>query len=78
MKYEEAQELAKKVKWKTSLCHQGETCWCRIIEPEKVILFDDFFETGKEEEFTIIDSGSINKEFAEYIVDLHNKSLENK
>ena len=41
MTYEEAQQKALKVKWKTTPCHQGEECWCRVIEPTEPILYDD-------------------------------------
>ena len=55
MKYEEAQQKALTIKWKTTPCHQGEECWCRIIEPTEPILYDD------NEEYYIVGSGSIPK-----------------
>lgn len=41
MTYKEAQELSLTIKWKTSVCIQGEECWCRIIEPLEPIFHDD-------------------------------------
>ena len=70
MTYEEAIELAYQVKWKTSTCGQGEQCWCRIVEPEVPIIYD------KVEQIYIISMGAINKEFAEYFVELHNRTIE--
>lgn len=69
MNYEQAQKEALKVKWKASPCHQGEECWCRIIEPVESILYD------KDEEYYIVGSGSIPQLEAEHLVKLHNNSL---
>lgn len=69
MTYEQAQKEALKVKWKATQCHQGEKCWCRIIEPAEPILYDG------DEEYYIVGSGSIPQLEAEYLVELHNKSL---
>ena len=69
MKYEEAQQKALTIKWKTTPCHQGEECWCRIIEPTEPILYDD------NEEYYIVGSGSIPKLEAEHLVQLHNKNI---
>lgn len=71
MKYEEAQELLYKTKWKTSCCRQGKQCWCRIIEPVRKIKYDD-----NSEGLYIAGSGEINKRAAEYIVKLHNEHLD--
>lgn len=70
MNYEEAIDHSFKVRWKTSTCSAGEKCWCRIIEPEEPIMFDG------DEELYIAGSGSMPREYAEYIVELHNKSLQ--
>lgn len=70
MTYQEAQQKALTVKWKSTPCHQGEECWCRIIEPIDPILHSD-----AQEEYYIVSSGSIPKLEAEYLVELHNKSL---
>jgi len=69
MTYEEAQQKALTVEWKASPCHQGEECWCRIIEPVEPILYDE------DEEYYIVASGSIPKLEAEHLVELQNKSL---
>lgn len=46
-------------KWTVRQCENGnDDCWCRCI----------FTEDGHE----VISQGSIDKEFAEYVVDLHN------
>jgi hypothetical protein len=70
MTYDEAEELALTVRWKTSVCNQGEKCWCRMIEPEEQITDDD----GNE--IFIVHSACVPKTYAEHIVQLHNKSLE--
>lgn len=72
MTYKEALEQVKNVEWKTSICHSGEECWCRVIEPSEPLTDDD----GNE--IYIATSGSIHKEHAEYIVNLHNEKLKNK
>lgn len=70
MTHKEAYELALKSRWKTSVCCGGESCWCRIVEPEEKIEYDD-----QVEEVYIVGSGGINKLMAEHIVELHNSSL---
>lgn len=72
MNYQEAKAKALTVKWKTVPCHQGETCWCRMIEPAEKI---EFTEKDFTEELTLIGSGSVNTEVAEHIVKLHNASI---
>lgn len=69
MNYQEAIQHSLTVKWKTTLCQSGESCWCRIIEPEEEIKDDD----GNE--IYIIGSASVSKDYAEHIVKLHNASL---
>ena len=69
MNYKQALKHALKVKWKVSLCNEGKSCWCRIIEPMEDIKHDD------NDGIYITKSGSINKEHAEYIVKLHNDNL---
>lgn len=70
MNYKEAVEYCLTVKWKTTVCNSGDECWCRIIEPEEEIKYDN----GKD--IYIIGSGSMPKEYAEHIVKIHNDSLE--
>jgi len=70
MEYHEAVEKSKTVKWKTSPCFTGEECWCRIIEPVEKI------EDKDGNEIYIAGSGSINKEYAEHIVKLHNEFVD--
>lgn len=69
MNYAEATEYSLTVKWKTTICPNGEDCWCRIIEPELEIKDDD----GNE--IYIAASGCIDKIHAERIVKVHNYYL---
>jgi len=69
LKYKEAQELSLKVKWKATPCQSGESCWCRVIEPELELKDDD----GNE--IYIAGSGCVPTIYAEHIVKLHNDSL---
>jgi len=69
LKYEEAQDLSLTVKWKTTPCESGESCWCRIIEPEKQLIDE------KGNEIYIAGSGCVPTIYAEHIVKLHNDSL---
>jgi hypothetical protein len=71
MTYQEAYKKALEVKWKVGPCFSGEQCWCRIIMPEIPIKFDK----DDIEEVQIVSSASINKDMAEYIVELHNNNL---
>jgi hypothetical protein len=66
------------VPWKLDLCNSGETCWCRIILPsEKILYKNKVGDTERVDEFEyIIPDGSIDKETAEYIVDLHNDEVD--
>ena len=75
--YDEAQKYSFTVPWKLDLCNSGETCWCRIILPtEKIIYKNTVGDTERIDEFEyIIPDGSIDKETAEYIIDLHNRSV---
>ena len=75
MDYKEAQELSLKVRWKTELCHTGEECWCRVITTETPLVYED---RGVKDEIYIAPSGSIMKDHAEHIVELHNLSLKGK
>jgi hypothetical protein len=58
-----------KIRWKTVVCHSGESCWCRCISPEKNVVYKD------NEEVIIAPSGCLSKKVAEYLVDLHNSML---
>ena len=76
--YEEAHQYSLTIPWKLALCNTGETCWCRIILPTETILYKNkigYIERVDEFEY-IIPDGSIDKETAEYIVDLHNREVE--
>lgn len=69
MSQEEFNKIALTNKWKIGYCHSGEECWCRLIIVEGIPDDCDFF---------INPSASLNKEIAEYIVNLHNNFLEVK
>lgn len=75
--YEEAHRYSLTVPWKLALCNSGENCWCRIILPtEKILYKNKVGETERVDEFEyIIPDGSIDKETAEYVVELHNRSV---
>lgn len=76
--YESAHSHSLTVPWKLETCNVGEGCWCRIILPTEKILYKD--KIGNEDRISefeyIIPDGSIDKETAEYIVDLHNREIE--
>ena len=71
MTYDEATAYALTVDWKVSFCDQGESCWCRIIEPVEEIKDKDG------EDIYIAASGCIPTVYAEYLVQLHNQHLAN-
>jgi hypothetical protein len=75
--YDEAHKYSLTVPWKLAHCNTGESCWCRIILPTENILYKN--QVGDSEtvvEFDyIIPDGSIDKETAEYVVELHNRSV---
>jgi hypothetical protein len=75
--YDEAHKHSLTVPWKLETCNVGESCWCRIILPtEKILYKNKVGDTERVDEFEyIIPDGSIDKETAEYIVDLHNRSV---
>lgn len=75
---DEAQKYSFTVPWKLDLCNSGETCWCRIILPTEKILYKNMVgETERVDEFEyIIPDGSIDRETAEYVVELHNNHIQ--
>ena len=75
--YDEAQSYSLTVPWKLTTCNVGEECWCRIILPtEKILYKNKVGDTERVDEFEyIIPDGSVDKETAEYIVDLHNDEV---
>lgn len=79
MNYEEALQYSLTVPWKVDLCNSGESCWCRIVLPTETIKYthrlpDVGLEREKELEW-IIPDGSVDAATAQYIVDLHNRSV---
>jgi hypothetical protein len=72
--YDEAQKHSFTVPWKLETCNVGESCWCRIILPtEKILYKDRVGDMDRISEFEyIIPDGSIDRETAEYVVNLHN------
>lgn len=71
MTYDEAMLYPLTVPWKVSLCNQGESCWCRIIEPVEEIKDKD------DNDIYIAASGCVPTVYAEYLVQLHNQHLAN-
>jgi hypothetical protein len=78
--YDEAQSFSLTVPWKLETCNVGESCWCRIILPtEKILYKNKIGETERIDEFEyIIPDGSVDKETAEYVVNLHNRWIKNE
>jgi hypothetical protein len=76
--YDEAQKYSLTIPWKIELCNTGESCWCRIILPTENILYKNKVgDIERVDEFDyIIPDGSIDKETAEYVVELHNREVE--
>lgn len=70
MTYSEALQKALTVKWKITLCHTGEECWCRMIEPEEKIEDDDGNEVY------IAPAACLSAIHAEHIVKLHNEYID--
>jgi hypothetical protein len=75
--YDEAQSYSLTVPWELKTCNVGEECWCRIILPgEKILYKNKIGDIERVDEFEyIIPDGSIDKETAEYVVELHNRSV---
>lgn len=76
--YEEAHRYILTIPWKLDVCNVGENCWCRLIFPTEKIKYKYKIGTGEEmiEELEyIIPDGSVDRIFAEYIVNLHNKMI---
>ena len=74
--YDKAHKYSLTIPWKLALCNTGETCWCRIILPTEKILYKNQPDGEKVQEFEwIIPDGSIDKETAEYVVNLHNSCI---
>jgi hypothetical protein len=76
--YDEAHKYSLTIPWKIELCNTGESCWCRIILPTENILYKNKVgDIERVDEFDyIIPDGSIDKETAEYVVELHNRKVE--
>lgn len=81
--YESAHAYSLTVPWKLQLCNTGESCWCRIIAPVEPIKYKRDIPIDlliKSSEITdeidyIIPDGSIDKETAEYFLELHHKHI---
>jgi hypothetical protein len=73
--FEEAVEYSKSVLWEVKTCPQGPKCWCRSIQPKEPIQYK--FENHLEDVF-IAESGFLQREYAEYIVELHNNTLKDR
>jgi hypothetical protein len=82
MTYKKAKQELYRRPWKAVTCSQGESCWCRIIETVEPIEYQVNKSEEDEIRFDLISEvvpmGAIDAEFAEYVVKLHNESLEKK
>jgi hypothetical protein len=82
MTYKQAKQELYKRPWKAVPCSQGESCWCRIIETVEPIEYQinksEEDEIGFDSISEIVPMGAIDKDFAEYVVKLHNNFLEKK
>lgn len=76
MKDKESENLAYASFWKVTTCSQGEKCWYREVKPLEPIMYIN--EDGIEQEYTVINAGSIESKLAKHIVDLHNVYILNK
>jgi hypothetical protein len=74
MNYELALQKSLTVLWELDVCNEGEQCWCRIIRTVEKIEYVSESE-GPSILDCVVDYGSIDKETAEYVVGLHNRSL---
>lgn len=63
------------VKWVARPCGSGDDCWCRLVTTEDYIDGDNSKENQNK---IIIGSAALNEEIANYIIDLHNTSIENQ
>jgi hypothetical protein len=75
--YDEAQKHSLTVPWKLETCNAGEDCWCRIIVPIEPIKFiNKIGDTERIDDIDyIIPDGSIDKETAEYFLQLHHRYI---
>jgi hypothetical protein len=82
MTYKKAKQELYNRPWKAVTCSQGESCWCRIIETVEPIEYQinksEEDEIGFDSISEIVPMGAIDKDFAEYVVTLHNNFLEKK
>jgi len=75
--YDKAKTHSLTIPWKLKTCNVGEDCWCRIIVPVEPIKYvNKIGDTERIDEIDyIIPDGSIDKETAEYFLELHNRSI---
>jgi hypothetical protein len=82
MTYKQAKQELYRRPWKAVTCSQGESCWCRIIKTVEPIEYQVNASEEDEIKFDLISEivsmGAIDKDFAEYVVTLHNNFLEKK
>lgn len=76
MLFKEAIKKSFNVEWKIQECY-SKSCWCAAIVPRETIYFSSKEDEEPIEELFIIPNASVSKEYAKYIVELHNKSLKN-
>ena len=60
-----------KQEWKVVECGTQDNCWCRMIVLKSLKEYNEDVNDNK----VIIDPGWITKEFAKYVVKLHNAEI---
>ena len=75
MNFEQAREYSFLVPWKVDECFSGPECWCRIIVPIEPIYYTNP-ESDNRYEYSVVDAGALDQETAEYMVKLHNNTIE--
>jgi hypothetical protein len=74
MDIEEAIKKSLETPWRLGTCSQGESCWCRVIKCEPLLMYKES-EDSEYEEFWVVGPGQLQKEIAERFVFLHNQNL---
>ena len=64
-----------KKEWKVVECGTSKDCWCGVIVLKSLKKYNHEDENDKN---VIIDPGWITKEFAKYVVKLHNAEIKRK
>ena len=68
---EQIQKEAILLPWKVEDCFSGKECWCAVITTDPPIYYDD----EQTDRYYILTAAAMDRDIAEYIVNLHNKTL---